>query len=147
GDGEVAGKSVRHGAADTEAIASVAAENPVLGEETVGDNESGPLAIGDATATTPAGRRADADGLVVGQDHAVEGQGAAGIQDAAPIADRPTVRDRQVVDGDRLTRNDVKHPALVVAADGQQVGPRAIDRQVVGDTQLAAGQADRADEP
>ena len=98
---------------------AVAAERPVLGKETVADNEGGPLAIGDAPAAAPAGRRADADALVVGQDDAVEGQGAAGIQDAAPVADRPTMRDREIVDGDRHPTAHAEDPAGVIAADGQ----------------------------
>ena len=39
---------------------------------------------------------------------------------------------------------DVEDAAGVVAADRELVGARAVDRQVAGDGQLAAGQGDRA---
>ena len=58
-----------------------------------------------------------------------------------------TIRDRQPGDGDRRPAADTEDPALVVAADGQQVGARAVDGQVIRDAQLAAAQGDRAEQP
>src|SRR5207302_8193069 len=47
-------------------------------------------------------------------------------------------------DGDCfLVLADVKYPAGVVAADGQQTGARPLDVQALADGQLAAGQRDR----
>ena len=43
----------------------------------------------------------------------------------------------------RITIIDVEDARGIVAVDGQQIGPGADDRHVVGDLQLAAGQHDR----
>src|SRR5262249_43393383 len=71
---------------------------------------------------------------------------AADVQDAAAQgwgpSERQAVGDRQPGDGDRDPAADAEDPALVVAADGQLVGTRALDVQALADRQLAAGQRD-----
>src|SRR5262249_56989454 len=81
-----------------------------------------------------------------GQGRRVEAWVAAGVLDAAAVVG-PAVRDGQVVDGHGHAAADPEDPAGVVAADGQYTGAGAVDRQGVGDVQLAAGQCDGAAQP
>ena len=61
-----------------------------------------------------------------------------------PRPTAPAVGDGQVVDAHRHAAADPEDPAGVVAADGQPVGARAVDPQVVRDAQLPARQGDGA---
>ncbi len=81
--------------------------------------------------------RGVADGLVIRENVVGEGQEAA-VQDAAAgggkvvgILVGPPVGDRQVRDGHRGAGADVEDPAVIVAADRHQAGPRADDRHVL----------------
>src|SRR5262249_22285257 len=120
------------------------ADDLVVNERAVADGEErgGNIADGAGLNRGPG----HAEGLIVGQHVVGEGQGAAGVQDAAAsrAADNSTVGDRQPGDGDRHPAADTEDPALEVAADGQAVGAGAVDRQAVGDAQLTAGQRDGA---
>src|SRR5262249_10780534 len=55
--------------------------------------------------------------------------------------------DRQAGDGHLLAGLDLEDAGEVAAADGQLVGPGAVDLDVVGEVQFAAGQGDRAGQP
>src|SRR5262249_16803760 len=117
----------------------------VVEEQTVGDGEGvvGPARdIIDGTAVAVA---ADAEGFIVRQDVVGNGQVGAGVEDGATPGrrtDHPAVGDRQAGDGGRPPGADVKEPAGVVAAEGQLIGARALDVQVLAERQLAAGQGD-----
>src|SRR5205807_1585528 len=73
---------------------------------------------------------------------------AAGVQNGAATASAlvaPTgsaIGDGQPVDHDSEPLVDVKHPVLVVAADGQEAGARPLDVQALINRQLVAGQGD-----
>src|SRR5262249_12256071 len=95
-------------------------------------------------AATPAGLFRSTEGLIVGEDRVADGQGA-GVEDAGPIG-RPAVGDRQVGDGYRDAAVDLEDSAGVTT-DGQLLGGGAVDLQVIGDVQLAAGQGDGAAQP
>src|SRR5262249_29644701 len=96
------------------------------------------------------------EGLVVGQDVVREDHGAAEVLHGTPALHLigvpalhlgQAVGDGQVVDGDvGAAAADVKGARGVVAADGQPVGPRPVDGQVVADLQLAR-QRDGAVQP
>src|SRR5262249_18217438 len=86
------------------------------------------------------------EGFIVGEDIVGEGQGAAHVQDAAAAgAGSQPVFNRQAGngDGDRLlVLADIKDPAGLVAADGQQAGARSFNIHALAYGQLAAGQRD-----
>src|SRR5205807_10326938 len=73
---------------------------------------------------------------------------AAGVQNGAATAGAPVaptgsaISDGQAVDRDSEPLVDVKHPVLVVAADGQEAGARPLDVQALVNRQLVAGQGD-----
>src|SRR5262245_27978455 len=100
-------------------------------------------AAGVGDAPTPAFGPGSTDGLVVGDDSIGEAQTAAVVPDAATTV-RPAAGDGQPVHGHVDAAADLEDPAGVVAADCEPVGARAVDPQVVGDAQLAAGQGDGA---
>src|SRR5262249_48884659 len=125
------------------------AGGPVAGERTVLDCEGRAEHVGDAA---PSADRAN--GLVVVHGHSGEDEIGPIIEDAAAQGDRageaseggargPAVGDGQVVDLDvGAAAADAEDSAGVVAADGQPALAGAVDGQVAGDVQLAAGQGD-----
>src|SRR5262249_55414569 len=115
-----------------------AAHGHVVAERAVLDGQGAAL-VEDAAALPPIAR--GAEGLVLGHDHRAEDQAAAGVPDAAAVGGA-AARDRQVVDAHGNAAADPEGPAGVAAADGQHTGAGAVDRQGVGDVQLAAGQGD-----
>src|SRR5262249_61272237 len=120
-----------------------AAEGHVAAERAVSDGQGAAL-VEDAAALAPIARGAES--LVLGHDHPAQAQAAAGVPDAAAVV-RAAVRDRQVVDGHGNAAADPEDRAGVAAADGQYTGAGSVDRQGVGDVQLAAGQGDGAVQP
>src|SRR5262245_32565970 len=100
-------------------------------------------ATGVGDAPTPGFDPGSTEGLVVGDDGIGEAQTAAVVPDAATDV-RPAVGDGQPVEGHVDSAADLEDPAGVVPTHGQPVGAGAVDRQVVGDPQLTAGQDDGA---
>src|SRR5262249_50135099 len=158
GDGEapvvVDGAPFRRAVARTEALehqervggAIHRAEGPIADERRAADG--GGAAAG-GVGLIPEGP-AHYRGLVVAEDVVVEVDGGAGlVHDAAAAllggigrALGAAVGDGQTGDGHGRPALDVEDPTGVVAADGQLVGAQPLDVQVLGDSQLAAGQRD-----
>src|SRR5262249_13069075 len=69
------------------------------------------------------------------------------VDPAAVAKDDVGPGDRQAGDGHRLAGLDLEDPGDIAAADGQLVGAGAVDLDVVGEVELAAGQGDRAGQP
>ena len=131
----------------------MAADRLVTGNDTLVDVHDAARDV-DAATRPHAARGADncavssvtpnAHRVVPGHGDVVEGQRATGHVDAAPGTSGPAVGDRQVRDQDGGIAGLPKDPAEVVAADGQGVGARSVNREAIGDVQLAAGQGDGA---
>src|SRR5262245_19072508 len=136
--------AAKGGAADT-ACSAVPANGPVVDEATGVDGE-GPRVEDAAAEGVHDGAEAcawEADDQVVRQDDVGDGEGA-GVQDTAAAPNGPPMGDGQAVDAHRRAAADLEDPAGVVAADGQPVGARALDAQVVCDVQFSARQDDSA---
>src|SRR5262249_38446012 len=106
-----------------------AADGHVAAERAAIDGQGAAL-VEDAAALGQIARGAES--LVLGHDHLAEAQAAAGVPDAAAVVSG-AVRDHQVVDGNGNAAADLEDPAGVVTADGQLVGARAVDGQIVRD--------------
>jgi hypothetical protein len=79
-------------------------------------------------------------GKVIGRQRQV----AADVEDAAPQVGGVSVGDRQAAYGHVQAGCNFEDTAGVVAADGQSVGPRTVDRHTTRDEQFAAGKRDGA---
>src|SRR5262249_7454345 len=112
-----------------------AAHDHVGAERTVIDGQGAAL-VEDAAALGDAAW--SAEGLILGHDHMAEAQVTAGVPDAGAVVG-PAVRDRQVVDLDGDAAGDPEDPAGVIAADGQPIGPQAVDVQALVNHQFPAG--------
>src|SRR5262249_40530420 len=120
-------------------------------EGTARDGKGGAIRIGDGPTLSRVPVGGVAEPFVVGQDIVTERQGAADVQDASAGANgfaaaSQTIFNRQAGDGDRnrfLVLADIKDPAGVVAADGQETGTRPFDIQTLANGQFAAGQDNR----
>src|SRR5262249_8352215 len=110
----------------------------VAGERAVAHRRRGTTLVGQATAH---------EGGVAGEDDVAERQRPEVVDPAAVAAAGVAPGDRQARDGHRLAGFDLEDPGDVAAADGQLVGPGAVDLHVVGEVELAAGQGDRAGQP
>ena len=84
----------------------------------------------------------------VAGEHAVADRQRPEVVDAAAVAGAGIAPgDRQAREAHRLAGFDLEDSGDIVAANGQRVGAGAVDRQVVRDVELAAGQGDRAGQP
>src|SRR5262249_44002052 len=128
------------------AAPAVAADGLVASEEAARDGQGPAIQSSDRPACAGVAYGLT-EGFVVGQDIVSERQATVYVQDTSPLpAGRPTIFDPQAGDrdGDRfLVLTNVKAPAGVVAADGQQAGARALDVQALANRQVAACQGDR----
>src|SRR5262249_11081500 len=125
-----AGVRVDHGADNR--------DGGVAGEGAVAHRRRGAMLVGQAAAYV---------GDVAGEDDAADRQRPEVVDPAAVAGAGVAPGDRQARNPHRLPGLDLEDAGDVAAADGQPVGPGAVDLQVVGDVQLAAGQGDRAGQP
>src|SRR5262249_52513688 len=122
--------------------AAADADRLVLAEQAGANSQRGTRNIGNGPAL--GGAAGIAQGLVVRQHVPGQCQTAAGVHDgaAAVAPEDPAIGERQPGDGDRHAAADGKDLAGLVAADGQLVGPQALDVEALGEGQLAASQRD-----
>src|SRR5262249_26381356 len=86
------------------------------------------------------GQAASGDGGVSGEHAVADGQRPEVVDAAAGAGVAPG--DRQAGQGHLLAGLDLEDAGEVAAADGQLVGPGAVDLHVVGEVEFAAGQGD-----
>src|SRR5262249_48357451 len=105
-----------------------------------------PNLIPEAAAVADDGGGGGAGG-VAGEAAVADGRCPEVVDAAAVAVAGVAPGDRQARDGHRLAGLDREDAGKVATADGQLVGPGAVDLDGVGDVEFTAGQGDRAGEP
>src|SRR5262249_20222398 len=105
----------------------------VVQDRALGDRQAGAGGVVDAAARA---REELVPGLVGPDGHTIQGQTAI-VVDAAALHVR-AAGDRQPGDAGRHPGRDVEDLRRLLAVQGQRVGPRPLDGQVLGDVERAA---------